>query len=112
MRRCPARAKTGLRVSGPAAVTVAIAVAIAGCGGGDVPSLESGANAVCRQAAAAIQDQTARQVADEACRSRGDVGNASRAAKKAARERCLQQSTKVVDPIARRQIRALCPPAS
>lgn len=111
MRRRPARARTGLRVSGPATVTVAIAVAIAGCGG-DVPSLESGANAVCRQAAAAIQDQTARQVADEACRSRGDVGNASRAAKKAARERCLQQSTKVVDPIARRQVRALCPPGS
>ena len=67
--------------------------------------------AACRQAAAGIQDPASRQGADEACQfiRSGNGRDVSRAAKRAARQRCLNATQQIVDPVARRAIEAFCP---
>jgi hypothetical protein len=67
--------------------------------------------AACRQAAAGIQDPASRQGADEACQfiRTGNGRDVSRAAKRTARQRCLNATQQIVDPIARRAIEGFCP---
>lgn len=90
----------------------AVTLVLGGCGGVSVSGVaKQGAVAACEQGATAIKDAQARGVADQACKAgaAGDVRKASAAAKQAARERCLREARKVVDPVARQQVEALCP---
>ena len=90
-----------------AAVTAAV---LAGCTSDDVSADRLGV-AACRQAAAGIQDPASRQGADQACQyiRTGNGRDVSRAAKRAARQRCLNSTQQIVDPVARRAIEAFCP---
>lgn len=92
----------------------AVTLVFAGCGGVSVPGVaKQAAVAACEQAATAIKDAQARGVADQACKAgaTGDVRKASAGAKQAAREGCLGEARKVVDPVARQQVAALGPTA-
>jgi hypothetical protein len=97
------------RLSGFAGCLLA-AGAVVGCGGAGGIAQEVGV-AACRQAASALADPQARQIADQACQAgaSGSVTQATQAAKQAARNACLTEAQKIVDPVARQQIAALCP---
>jgi hypothetical protein len=97
------------RLSGFAGCLLA-AGAIAGCGGAGGIAREVGI-AACRQAASSLTDPRERQIADQACQAgaSGSVQQATQAAKRAARDACLAEARRIVDPVARQQIEALCP---
>jgi hypothetical protein len=97
------------RLSGFAGCLLATG-AIVGCGGAGGIVREVGV-AACRQAASSLADPQARQIADQACQAgaSGSVDQATQAAKQAARNACLTEAHKIVDPLARQQIEALCP---
>ena len=98
-----------MRAKGTAAL-LACAALLAGCTS-DAPGVDQLGVAACRQAAAGIQDPASRQGADQACQfiRSGNGRDVSRAAKRAARQRCLQSTQQIVDPVARRAIEAFCP---
>jgi hypothetical protein len=81
-----------------------------GCGGAGTVAKEIGV-AACLQAAGSVSDATARAIADQACQvgASGDVAQATRAVKQAARDACLGEARRIVDPAARQQVEALCP---
>ena len=90
---------------------LAVAAALfAGCTSDDVGADRLGV-AACRQAAAGLQDSASRQGADEACQyiRTGNGRDVSRAAKRAARQRCLNATQQIVDPVARRAVEGFCP---
>ena len=95
----------------PTAVALLVcACAGVGCTSDDVTADGLGV-AACRQAASGIQDPASRQGADEACQiiRTGNGRDVSRAAKRAARQRCLNATQQIVDPLARRAIEGFCP---
>jgi hypothetical protein len=83
---------------------------VGGCGAVGTVIKEIGV-AACRQAASGLQDPVARQTADQACviGASVDVSHATQAAKQAAHDSCIREAAKIVDPVARGQIQALCP---
>ncbi len=92
---------------GPILVASALA---GGCGGLGGVATQIGV-AACRQAARGLQDPVARQTADRACQigASGDISQVAPAAKQAAHDGCIREAAKIVDPVARGQIQALCP---
>jgi len=83
-----------------------------GCGTSAVTGVaKDAAVAACRQAATAIGDRQARRIVDQACvaGADGNVKQLSQEAKRVARERCLAEAKRVADPVARGQVKALCP---
>ena len=99
-----------MRAKATGAALLACAAVVAGCTS-DVPGADQLGVAACRQAAAGIQDAASRQGADQACQfiRSGNGRDVSRAAKRTARQRCLQSTQQIVDPAARRAIEAFCP---
>lgn len=89
---------------------IAVVSLLAGCTSDDVGADRLGV-AACRQAAAGIQDPASRQGADQACQyiRTGNGRDVSRAAKRAARQRCLNATQQIVDPVTRRAIEGFCP---
>ena len=95
----------------PALCTAALMAALlGGCTSDDVGADRLGV-AACRQAATGIQDPASRQGADQACQyiRTGNGRDVSRAAKRAARQRCLNATQQIVDPVARRAVEGFCP---
>ena len=99
-----------MRASAIAVALAACAAIASGCSSDDVGADRLGV-AACRQAAQGIQDPASRQGADEACQfiRTGNGRDVSRATKRAARQRCLNATQQIVDPVARRAIEAFCP---
>jgi hypothetical protein len=97
------------RLSGFAGCLLA-AGAIVGCGGAGGIARDIGV-AACRQAASSLADPQARKIADQACQAgaSGSIKQATQAAKQAARDACLAEARRIVDPLARQEIAALCP---
>jgi hypothetical protein len=97
------------RVSGFAGCLLA-AGALAGCGGAGSIARIIGV-AACRQAASSLTDPQARQIADQACQVgySGSVQQATQAAEQTARNTCLAEASRIVDPVARQQVAGLCP---
>ena len=93
-----------------AVMCLSAAVAVSGCGGAGGVAKEVG-TAACRQAASGLSSPTARQIADQACQAgaAGKLDQATTATRKAARHACLDKIQEIVDPVARRQVEALCP---
>lgn len=98
------------RVSRLAGGVLAIG-AVAGCGGAGSIARIVGV-AACRQAASSLTDPQARQIADQACLVgySGSVQQATQAAERTARNACLAEASRIVDPTARQQVAGLCPP--
>lgn len=85
-------------------------VALGGCGAIGSVAKEIGV-AACQQAAGGLQNSAARQTAQQACQiaASGSTSQATKAARQVAHDGCVREAAKIIDPIARRQIQALCP---
>jgi hypothetical protein len=99
-----------MRAEAVGAVLLACAALGAGCTS-NAPGVDQLGVAACRQAAAGIQDPASRAGADQACQyiRTGNGRDVSRAAKRTARQRCLNATQQIVDPVARRTIETFCP---
>ncbi|MHB8694144.1 MAG: hypothetical protein ACYDHH_23130 [Solirubrobacteraceae bacterium] len=86
---------------------------IVGCGGAGNVAVQLGV-AACRLAASSIADPQGRQIADQACQfaASGSLSQATKAVKQSARDACLSEANKIVDPTVRQQVSTLCPTAN
>jgi hypothetical protein len=99
-----------MRAKATGAHLLACTAVAAGCTS-NAPGVEQLGVAACRQAAAGFQDPASRAGADQACQylRSGNGRDVSRAAKRTARQKCLNSTQQIVDPVARRTMEGFCP---